>query len=350
MPKPTKQSSLAKKEDQSLSKTVLRDGVVKALDSATRGLAAAVTIPQVNLISNVAAAQEVFSTRQRLGEEVIGHAHSLKIVAQAKLGDLIIQAPKAKGTRGQIKGGRKGKPGGSPGHPPGSGVHVPTLAAQGVDKKTANVARKLAALSTTELNAVAARDKTLAQVTREQTAKVRETRLSLPDAKHRVVYADPPWKYNDKADAGSVQAGGAERKYPVMSIEELCAVDVKGICDKDAVLFLWVTSPLLFECAPVITAWGFKYKASIVWDKSAHNMGHYVSVQHEFLLICTRGSATPDSKERLRSIVSEKRGKHSAKPETFRTMIDAMYTTGKRIELFARKAPPSPWEAFGNEL
>ena len=133
----------------------------------------------------------------------------------------------------------------------------------------------------------------------------------------------------------------------------MCALDVKRICDKDAVLFLWVTSPLLFECAPVIEAWGFTYRASIVWDKSAHNMGHYVSVQHEFLLICTRGSATPDSKERLRSVVSEKRGKHSVKPETFRTMIDSMYTTGKRIELFARTVPPSPWkhsEMSFNEL
>ena len=346
MPKSTSQSSLAKKEDQSLSKTVLRDRVVVALDAATRGLAVAVTIPQFKLVSDVAAAQEVFSKRQGLAEDVIGYAHALKIEALAGIGALIKQAPKAPSARGRPGPGRGKR---------GSKVNPrlnspPTLAEQGVDKKTANVARKLAALSDAERNAVAARDKTLAQVTREQTAKVREKRLSLPDAKYRVVYADPPWKYNDKADAGSVQAGGAERKYPVMSIEELCAVDVKGICDKEAVLFLWVTSPLLFECEPVITAWGFKYKASIVWDKAAHNMGHYVSVQHEFLLICTRGSATPDSKERLRSIVSEKRGKHSAKPETFRTMIDAMYTTGKRIELFARKAPPSPWEAFGNEL
>ena len=86
----------------------------------------------------------------------------------------------------------------------------------------------MAALTGTEVNAVAARDKTLAQVTREKTATVRATRLALPDAKYRVIYADPPWKYNDKADAGSVQAGGSERKYPVMSIKDLCALDVQG--------------------------------------------------------------------------------------------------------------------------
>ena len=115
-------------------------------------------------------------------------------------------------------------------------------------------------------------------------------------------------------------------------------------------LFLWVTSPLLFECLPVLTAWRYTYRASIVWNKNAYNMGHYVSVQHEFLLICTRGSATPDRKKLFPSVVTEKRGKHSAKPETFRTMIDAMYTNGKRIELFARRDPPSLWEAWGNEV
>ena len=100
----------------------------------------------------------------------------------------------------------------------------------------------------------------------------------------------------------------------------------------------------------MITAWGFTYRASIVWNKDAHNMGHYVSVRHEFLLICTRGSATPDTTERLSLVVTEQRTRHSAKPETFRAMIDAMYTHGKRIELFARTAPPSPWAAYGNEV
>jgi len=135
-----------------------------------------------------------------------------------------------------------------------------------------------------------------------------------------------------------------------MSIKELCALDVKGICDQDCVLFLWVTSPLLFECLAVITAWGFTYRASIVWNKAAHNMGHYVSVQHEFLLICVRGSCTPDIAERLPSVVTEKRTKHSEKPERFRQMIDAMYPQGKRLELFSRRQPPSPWEAHGNEV
>ena len=50
---------------------------------AARRLAEAVTIPQFKLVSDMAAAQEVFATRQRLGEEITGYAHALKTEALA---------------------------------------------------------------------------------------------------------------------------------------------------------------------------------------------------------------------------------------------------------------------------
>jgi N6-adenosine-specific RNA methylase IME4 len=134
-----------------------------------------------------------------------------------------------------------------------------------------------------------------------------------------------------------------------MTIAELCAMDIKSIVEPNAVLFLWVTSPLLDECWPVIKAWGFEYKTSFVWDKVKHNFGHYNSVRHEFLLICTRGSCTPDSKELIDSVVEvERDNNHSGKPERFREIIDQLYSHGKRIELFARKKTKG-WEVYGNE-
>jgi N6-adenosine-specific RNA methylase IME4 len=171
----------------------------------------------------------------------------------------------------------------------------------------------------------------------------------LPDAKYRVIYADPPWKYADKCSDGAVQSGGVETHYPTMSIAELCQMPIKEICEDNAVLFLWVTSPLLFECAPIIEAWGFKYKTSFIWDKVKHNMGHYNSVRHEFLLVCTRGSCTPDNQTLVDSVQSIERTKHSEKPETFREIIDSLYKHGKRIELFARKKVDG-WDAYGNAL
>jgi len=134
-----------------------------------------------------------------------------------------------------------------------------------------------------------------------------------------------------------------------MTIAQLCDLPIPDLCEDNAVLFLWVTSPLLESCFPVIRAWGFTYKASFVWDKVKHNMGHYNSVRHEFLLVCTRGSCTPDVVELFDSVQSIERTTHSTKPEEFRTIIDTLYPHGKRLELFARGTVEG-WDAFGNEV
>jgi len=189
-------------------------------------------------------------------------------------------------------------------------------------------------------------EKTIPQAKREITKRERAEAPPMPSSKYRVLYADPPWQYSNK---GLDDYGHAERHYPTMSIEELCALPVKELAEDNAVLFLWVTSPLLEESFEVIRAWGFKYKSSFVWDKVRHNFGYYNSVRHEFLLICTRGSCTPDSDEKVDSVQTiERSNEHSEKPEVFRNIIDRLYTQGRRIELFARKAADG-WETWGNE-
>jgi len=171
--------------------------------------------------------------------------------------------------------------------------------------------------------------------------------IEKPSGKYRIIYADPPWKYSDERDGNTT---GAEDHYKTMSIDELCALPIKDMAEDNAVLFLWVTSPLLEECFAVIRAWGFKYKTSFVWDKVKHNMGHYNSVRHELLLIATKGSCLPDNKKLFDSVQTiERSDVHSEKPELFREIVDELYTYGKRIELFARKQTEG-WEAWGNEV
>ena len=163
------------------------------------------------------------------------------------------------------------------------------------------------------------------------------------DKKYRVIYADPPWSYNDKQDTS--YHGGAVKHYPTMPLEEICALPIPA--EKDAVLFLWTTSPMLEDSFKVIKAWGFKYKSSFIWDKISTAMGNYNSVRHEFLLICVRGSCVPDVPKRLDSVVSIKRTTHSRKPDEFRQMIDTLYPVGERLEMFAREAHEG-WDVWGN--
>ena len=189
-------------------------------------------------------------------------------------------------------------------------------------------------------------EKTVTQVLR--TIKhIERSSVTLPmTGRYRVIYADPPWSYSD---SGLQTYGHASHHYPPMSIEELCALPVNDLAEDDAVLFLWVTSPLLEDCFAVINAWRFRYKTSFVWDKVRHNFGHYNSVRHEFLLVCTRGSCLPDVATLYDSVQSiERTEKHSEKPQDFRTIIDTIYPRGARIELFAR-AKAAGWTTWGNE-
>ena len=163
------------------------------------------------------------------------------------------------------------------------------------------------------------------------------------DRKYRVIYADPPWSYNDKQNIEVL--GGAEKHYLTMPLDDICKLPIPA--EDNSVLFIWVTSPMLEDSFKVINAWGFKYKTSFVWDKVAHNMGHYNSVRHEFLLICTKGSCTPDVAKLFDSVVSIERTEHSRKPREFRDMIDTLYPIGNRLEMFAREAPEG-WDVWGN--
>ena len=164
--------------------------------------------------------------------------------------------------------------------------------------------------------------------------------------KYRVIYADPPWQYGNTNVTGFVEQ---RDHYQTMLPDEIAAMPIKDITEDDAVLFLWVTSPILEDSFRVIHGWGFNYKASFVWDKVSHVMGHYNSVRHELLLICTKGSCLPDVKKLYDSVYSEERGEHSAKPAFFRDMIDTIYPNGNRIELFARQRSQG-WDVYGNDL
>ena len=176
-----------------------------------------------------------------------------------------------------------------------------------------------------------------------------------PSGKFRVILADPPWAYGDER-TGLEGYTSANDHYPTQSAEDLCDLSdsdgkhVRELAGDDAVLFMWVPAPLLGEAFPVVAAWGFRHVAHFVWDKVRHNFGNYLSVRHELLLLCTRGSCLPESSELLDSVVSiERDDKHSHKPEQFCEHIHQLYPTGPRIELFARNTRPG-WTSWGNEV
>lgn len=179
----------------------------------------------------------------------------------------------------------------------------------------------------------------------EDIQEICEGTPELPNKKYAVVYADPPWRY----DYAQSDSRAIENKYPTMSLQEICELEVSELCSDPAILFMWTTTAKLAESFEVVEAWGFTYRSSMIWVKDKIGMGYWVRNKHEILLICTRGNMpVPEASKNIASVIEAKRGEHSAKPEVFRETIERMFPTLPKIELFCRE-PKDGWESWGKE-
>lgn len=177
--------------------------------------------------------------------------------------------------------------------------------------------------------------------------------IPFPNKKYQIVYADPPWSYNDKASAGK---RGASFKYPTQEKEWLRKLPVPLLADTDCVLFLWVTMPLLDEGLELIKAWGFEYKTvAFTWvkknkkaDSWFFGMGNWTRSNSELCLIGIKGKIKRKSAG-ISSVVATPIQEHSKKPDCVREKIVELMGDLPRIELFARQKT-NGWDVWGNEV
>ena len=160
-----------------------------------------------------------------------------------------------------------------------------------------------------------------------------------------VILADPPWQYEHPiSDSRRI-----ENQYPTMAIEDIFALPVDEITTDDAILFLWVSTPMLKKGIQVLDAWGFEYRTSMVWVKPSIGPGQWVRQRHELLLIGVKGSIpTPKGSDKPDSVIEAPRQEHSKKPEVMYEIIERMYPELAKVELFCRDPRPG-WTSWGNE-
>ena len=163
--------------------------------------------------------------------------------------------------------------------------------------------------------------------------------------RYPVIYVDPPWRY----EHAESESRAIENQYPTMSLDEIKEMEIGSIAFNDCILFMWATSPKLAEAFEVLQAWGFSYRTCAVWDKQKSGMGYYFRQQHELLLVAVRGNPpTPSPADRPSSVFSYPRGQHSAKPHEVYELIEAMYPTLPKLEMFCR-SPRTGWGVWGNQ-
>ncbi|MDI6788328.1 MAG: MT-A70 family methyltransferase [Planctomycetota bacterium] len=167
--------------------------------------------------------------------------------------------------------------------------------------------------------------------------------IPLPEGKYSIIYADPPWQFDN---AGFTES--AESHYPTMSTNQICQMPILDLCTNDTTLFLWATNAMLEDALKVIKEWGFNYKSNMVWIKDkGPSIGWFVQSRHELLLIATKPNNL-HPKIKPTSWFKAQVTKHSEKPDLVYDLIEKMYD-GPYLELFARRRRKN-WQTYGNEI
>lgn len=172
--------------------------------------------------------------------------------------------------------------------------------------------------------------------------------------KYKIIYADPPWEYRDKASAGK---RGASHKYRVMGIDLLANMKpfIDSIAADDCLLAMWWVPPMPQEALALINSWGFKLKTmkGFTWHKITKHgkdhfgMGNWTRANTEDCLFAVRGKPKRICAS-VRQLIHAPIREHSRKPDEARDRLVELMGDVPRIELFARQNHPG-WDVFGNE-
>ena len=167
--------------------------------------------------------------------------------------------------------------------------------------------------------------------------------------KYQIILADPPWHF---------WGGGWKNQtqhYKTMSMDEIKNLPVKDLADKNCVLFLWVTFPVLKDAFDVIESWGFKYSTcGFNWVKKTKEgkyhfgLGYWTRANSELCLIATKGKPVRQSAS-VSQIIDTVVEEHSKKPDIVKDKIVELMGDLPRIELFARDKTKG-WDVWGNEI
>jgi N6-adenosine-specific RNA methylase IME4 len=178
--------------------------------------------------------------------------------------------------------------------------------------------------------------------------------IPFPKKRYQIIYADPPWSYNDRMAGHSFSL---DHEYKTQSRQWISSLPIRELAEDTCCLFLWVTSPLLDEGIKVLLDWGFRYKTvAFCWSKKTRNgkdvsnLGRWTMGNVELCILGVKGK--PNSwrvDKSIKQLVRAERTRHSKKPDEVRQRIVRLLGDRSRIELFARERTPG-WDVWGDEI
>lgn len=169
------------------------------------------------------------------------------------------------------------------------------------------------------------------------------------------VLADPPWRFANRTGKVAPEHKRLNR-YDTMDVREIGALPVGDLVAPQSHCYLWVPNALVADGLAVMGAWGFTYKAMLVWAKrrkdggpDGRGVGFYFRNTTELVLFGTRGKLrTLAPGRRQVNIIESRKREHSRKPDELYDVIEAC-SPGPHVELFARHPRPG-WSSWGAGL
>lgn len=154
----------------------MSDLITTKVDRARLLLVEAKNAGDAKKVMDMAHAAETYAKRQKLSDEVIGHAHEIKTEAQRLLGEFLENQPKNVGAKGSIVTGSRREP---------VKDRTPTLASVGISKKesaSAQLMARIAREAPEKFEAVKTGKVSVSKALREVKRKERESELDQAQA------------------------------------------------------------------------------------------------------------------------------------------------------------------------
>lgn len=233
-----------------------------------------------------------------------------------------------------------------------SGLRPRIAKREGVSERKVKQVQTLQKRAPDLVEKVAGGELKLKDAIRQTKPATRAARLAAtvwPDGKYGVLLADPPWR--PEIDAVIPPDRKIENQYPTMPLADMIALRPKidAIALPACVLVLWTVSAKLAEAVALVDGWGFTVKSGAVWIKNSIGMGYWFRQRHELIIVATRGTPlTPLEADRPDSVITAPRAGHSEKPDEVYALLERMFPTIPKAELFARTARDG-WDVMTNE-
>ena len=173
---------------------------------------------------------------------------------------------------------------------------------------------------------------------------------------YEIVYSDPPWKQTKGGIRKSRPNQTKELDYETLTMTDI--IDHQkyirdSLTTKNHTVFMWTIDKFLHETEQFMKELGYKLHARVIWDKENGVAPAFtIRYTHEYLLWFYKDKMIPidiSQRGKYTTVLREKSTKHSKKPLCAYRLIEGLYPTQSKIEMYARNIKDG-WDSWGNEV